>query len=196
MLLGATVGIVLAVVVWFLLPPGETVTEEGRAPRPVAVESGERIVWTRNARLGTAGIVVILSTLAVVAILLLFVTLSGRVLPWIVVVILALVAVLFATTTWWRVTIDHRGMLVSGALGWPRKFIPLAEVAAVDVVDVHPARDFGGWGWRTGGRKRSGIILRPGEGIEVTQSNGTTFVVTVDDASTGAGVLEALRTRT
>ena len=74
----------------------------------------------------------------------------------------------------------------------PHKHIPLSDIRAVKVVDVHPTRDFGGWGWRWAGDGRSGIVLQVGPGIEVTQSSGRRFIVTVDDATTGAGVLAAL----
>ena len=38
---------------------------------------------------------------------------------------------------------------------------------------------------------RFGIVLRTGEGIEVTGENGRVMVVTIDDAATAAAVLSA-----
>lgn len=52
--------------------------------------------------------------------------------------------------------------------------------------------EFGGWGLRLSVDRRFGVVLRAGEAIEVTRANGKRFVVTVDDAGTGAALLEAL----
>ena len=54
-----------------------------------------------------------------------------------------------------------------------------------------PFGDFGGWGIRWGIDGRFGIVLRTGEGIEVTGENGRVRVVTIDDAATAAAVLSA-----
>jgi hypothetical protein len=58
---------------------------------------------------------------------------------------------------------------------------------------VNPLAEFGGWGWRWGADGRVGVVLRAGEGIQVTRTNGKRFVVTVDDAQTGASVLAGVR---
>ncbi len=190
--IGAAVGLVLACAAWFLLPPAETIDEAGGAPRRVEVEGDERVVWSRAARLGNVALAFILVVLVVVVVVVTFVLVSSGGFVWFPVIVLVFIAALVATNTWWRVSADRRGLLVRGVLGWPRKLIVLDDIRSVQVVDVHPSRDYGGWGWRWGGNGRSGIILRAGEAIEVTQSNGKRFVVTVDDAGTGAGVLSAL----
>ncbi len=45
------------------------------------------------------------------------------------------------------------------------------------------------------GRTGWGVIARAGSAIEVQRSNGSNFVVTVDDAETGAGLLTSLAAR-
>lgn len=195
LLIGAAVGLVLAVAVWFLLPPAETIDVAGDVPRRVEVDRDERVVWSRTARLGNVALAFILVILVVVVAVVVFSLVSSGGSLWFPVIVLAVMGTLLATNTWWRVSADRRGLLVLGALGWPRKLVPLDDIRSVQVVDVHPSRDFGGWGWRWGGNGRSGVILRAGEGIEVALAGGTRFVVTVDDAETGAGVLAALLAR-
>ncbi len=189
---GAGAGLVLAVAGWFLLPPAETIDEAGTPPRPVDVQGQERVSWSRSARLGNAALAVIAVVVAVAVVAAILVSLASR--PAIVgaVIVLVFLALLAATNTWWRITADHRGLIARGVLGWPGKRIPLDDIRSVQVIEVDPTRDFGGWGWRWGGNGRTGIILRAGQAIEVTTTGGKRFAVTVDDAATGAGVLAAL----
>lgn len=89
-----------------------------------------------------------------------------------------------------RVRADASGFTVRGLLGWPRIRVPLREIAGVTLVEVNPLSHFGGWGIRMGltGR-RTGVVLRAGEAIEVARRSGRSLVVTVDDARAAAGVL-------
>lgn len=41
--------------------------------------------------------------------------------------------------------------------GWRLAFLPAAEIDTVDVQDIHPLRDWGGWGLRGSGRHRAFI---------------------------------------
>lgn len=190
--IGAGAGLVAAVVGWFLLPPAEKVDEAGTSPRPVDIQGQERVSWSRSARLGNIALAVIALTLVVAIGAVVVAMIASRGASAFAVIVFVFVALLVATNTWWRVSADHRGFIARGIFGWPRKRIPLDDIRSVQVVDVNPSRDFGGWGWRWAGQGRSGIILRAGEGIEVTEAGGRRFVVTVDDAATGAGVLAAL----
>lgn len=192
LLAGAGVGLVLAAGSWFLLPKADTGLPVGFVPEPIDVRGSERVSWMRTARLGNAASVVIVLGFVAVLVVLVIAVVASQGAVWVPVTVLALLAALAATNTWWRVSADRRGFLVQGMLGWPRKLIPLDNIRSVQVIDVNPTRDFGGWGWRWGGNGRSGVILRAGEAIEVSRSTGKRFVVTVDDAGTGAGVLAAL----
>ncbi len=198
--LAAGIGVVLAVAAWFALPAGESVDEPGAEVKAVDVRGEERVSWSHSARLGTAALFVVgvaiaigLITVVVSVIASPDATVVGVIVVGVIVV--SGVSVLAITNFWWRVSADRRGFSATGLFGWPRKRIPLANIRSVKVVDVNPTRDFGGWGWRWTGDGRSGIILRGGPGIEVTQKSGKRFVVTVDDAKTGAGVLAALLTQ-
>ena len=190
--LGAGVGLVLAAGAWWVLPAGESVYASGVEATPVDVQHEERVAWSHSTRLGTAPliIIVLVIVLVVATVVLSALGSTNSIVPSVVVAVT--VAALAATNFWWRVSADHRGLIARGIFGWPRKRIPLESIRSVTVVDVNPTRDFGGWGWRWSGDGRSGVILRSGAGIEVTQTSGKRFVVTVDDATTGAGVLTAL----
>lgn len=192
LVLGAVGGLVLATAVWFLLPKTDATREQGVAPKPVDVTGTERVSWSRTVTISPVviaviGLVVVLSTSAA-----LFAMAAGSGGAWIAVASLALVLLLASSTSYWRVTVDRRGLLVRSALGWPRIRIAAADIGSVQVVDIDPTADFGGWGYRWAGHGRSGVIMRAGTAIEVTHGNGRRFVVTVEDAGTGAGVLAAL----
>ena len=93
------------------------------------------------------------------------------------------------------VSIDRRGLSVRyGPFPWPVSKIPLTAIEVADALDVRPMAH-GGWGYR-GSRKffgKAAVVIRGGEGIRLRLRDGTEFVVTVDDADRGAGVLNDLR---
>lgn len=115
---------------------------------------------------------------------------------WFAVVLFAFLAVLVGGLSSWTVTVDRRGLVARPRLPRPRVVVPLEEVEHADVITVHPAREFGGWGLRMGFDGRVGVILRAGEALEVTRTGGRRTVVTVDDAATGAALLNTLAGRT
>ena len=89
-----------------------------------------------------------------------------------------------------RVVADENGLTVRfGLLPWARRRIPLHRIAEAGHREVRAVRDFGGWGYRFR-PGRTGVILRSGDAliVELTTS-GREFAVTVDDARTGAAVL-------
>ncbi|MBD7920274.1 DUF1648 domain-containing protein [Cellulomonas sp. Sa3CUA2] len=95
-----------------------------------------------------------------------------------------------------RVSVDARGLVARSPLGWPSVRVPLDEVVAARTTRIDPFGDFGGWGYRIGSGGRVGFVLRKGEGIEVERTGGRISVVTVDDAATGAALLNTLADRT
>ncbi|MFB9909238.1 hypothetical protein [Allokutzneria oryzae] len=111
------------------------------------------------------------------------------------VAIALLPALLLLITSSVRVTVDGAGLSVRLSLvGWPRKRIALSEIKVVHVKTIRPFKDFGGWGYRFNGAA-SGVVLRTGEALVVELTNGTEFVVTVDNAETGAALLNTLAER-
>jgi len=105
------------------------------------------------------------------------------------------VAAVVLSSTWFTVTVDRRGLTVRSAVGWPRFDVPLDEVQQAVVTTVSPLSEFGGWGYRVGRGGRVGVVLRTGEALQVERSGGRAFVVTVDDAATGAALLNTLAAR-
>ena len=66
-----------------------------------------------------------------------------------------------------------------------------------EVIDVRPG-EWGGWGYRGSVKVfgRAAVVLRAGTGIRVDLVGGRAFAVTVDDAETGARLLNDLAART
>jgi hypothetical protein len=91
------------------------------------------------------------------------------------------------------VTVNDDGMNIRLGGRIPARRIDLAEIRSANVIDLEPAR-WGGWGWRVA-PGRSAIVLRRGDAIEITFPNDRQFAVTVDDAATGAALLNGLMAR-
>jgi hypothetical protein len=159
-----------------------------QAPTPVEVKSGEAVVWTSGASSRTPVLVAAL-LLLVAAVGALLAPPEGRT---VLLIVLPLVALALAAFGQVRATIGPRGLTVAcGWLGFPRLRVPIEDVAEVSVEDVAPT-SYGGWGLRQV-PGATAVIVRRGEGIRVERRSGRVFVVTVDDAARGAGVLLAHR---
>ena len=74
--------------------------------------------------------------------------------------------------------------------GIPIRTYPLSKISSARVIDLEPTH-WGGWGWRFM-PGRSAIVLRRGDAVELTFRSGRMFAVTVDDASTGAALINGL----
>lgn len=164
-------------------------------PEPIELAPGEVAVWTRTATAApgfywAVGLGIAFSIAASVAVVL---ATSGR--GWPVVILPVTLLVLLAATGGWRVSAGPSGLTVRGLFGLPVMRVPVDDIERVVAVGVHPMRDFGGWGIRGAigptGHWRTGVVVRAGDAIEITRRSGKQFVVTVDDAATGAAVLKA-----
>ncbi len=81
---------------------------------------------------------------------------------------------------------DHGLTVAFGRFAWPRRVIPLADVADASAIVVEPL-EWGGWGYRwIPWANASAAVLRRGPGIALTLRDGRRFAVTVDDAVAGA----------
>ncbi|MDM7832633.1 DUF1648 domain-containing protein [Cellulomonas edaphi] len=157
------------------------------APR-LALAATERAVWRRD--------VFSRATLTVgVAVVLVVLGLSVVTRMWALGLVAAVLAALLLSMVALDATVDERGLVARGILGWPTVRVPLDEVVAARVTSVHPLKEFGGWGYRVGRGGRTGIVLRTGEALEVERTGGRVVVVTVDDAATGAALLNTLADR-
>lgn len=192
-LIGAT-GLLLAIIalVFGLLRAGEpaTVTD----PDPIDLAPGEVVAWSRTVLASRASLWAIGSGIAFSAIAtgIVIAATSGRAWPIVFLPVLLLVAL--ALTVGWRVSAGPNGLVVRGLVGLPRFRVRPEDIASAAAVGIHPMRDFGGWGIRGSlgpdGRWRTGIVVRAGDAIRVTRRDGREFIVTVDDAATGAAVLK------
>ncbi len=117
------------------------------------------------------------------------------VVPWFVLVLGVITVALVGSTAACRVTVGPGGLTVVGPLGVPRFRVPLEQVAEAGASQVDPFRDFGGWGVRAAAGGRYGVVLRRGPALTVRRGDGTTFVVTVDDADEAAALLNTLADR-
>jgi hypothetical protein len=159
------------------------------APEGLQLPPTAHVAWVQHVR------TVALGWVAVGVAVLLVVTgiLTGTVV--LLVPLGVLLAALLATFASFTVTVDGRGLTAAGSFGWPRLAVPLSEVESVSTVQVRALHDFGGWGYRIGRQGRVGIVARSGDAIEVHRTGGRVVVVTVDDAQTGATLLQALAAR-
>ncbi len=88
------------------------------------------------------------------------------------------------------VVVDHNCLRVKLAGALTVRRIKLQEVASARPLDLEPSQ-WGGWGYRVLANG-SAVVLRGGDAIEVRLANGRRFAVTVDDAATGAALLNGL----
>lgn len=176
-----------------LLVPGDRPTlASSNVPddaRRTALGASERAAWVATIA-GGPGVWIGASSVLVTGVL----AVVTR--EWWLLIIPALLLALFAGMLAWTVRVDARGVHVRSALGWPRTHVPLASVEEASVRDVVPFREFGGFGWRTGRDGSLGIVVRHGEGLQVVHSGGKRLVVTIDDAASGAALLNTLAERT
>ncbi|MEU1970070.1 DUF1648 domain-containing protein [Microbacterium sp. NPDC019599] len=181
---------------WFLQPHVRQPAPAALPGTPIALRPGERAVWMRTTSVGrgaAAGIA--LGAIAVVVgAVAVYLAGAPAVTVWVLTLAAVLLVVLAATTVAFHVRVDDAGLEVRSILGFPRFRVPLADVSRAVAVAVDPMGEFGGWGIRLA-PGRFGIVLRTGEAIEVSRANGRRTVVTVDDAATGAALLEALAER-
>lgn len=186
----------LGLVGWFAQPKVPFEPDPSEPPAaPLTLADHERAVWIKSVSVARGGQVVlgigVFLTIAMSVLLLA----RGVAAGWIVAVIALVLALLVATGLSFRVRASSAGLRVRSVAGWPRLEIPAADIASARAIQVDPFAEFGGWGYRFGTDGRRGFVLRAGEAIEVTRTDGRVFVVTVDDASTAASVLAAAASR-
>lgn len=158
----------------------------------VPVHAGERVVWMQGVSIARAGAVVLWVAFAVGCLAALPVVFLGDAVAAVVAgLVVVVLFVVVATTLRFHVRVDPEGLTAVSAAGWPRVHVPTEDVVSAEVVDVSPFGEFGGWGLRWSGGGRQGLVLRTGEGILVRRRDGRTLTVTVDDATTAAGLLRA-----
>ena len=98
---------------------------------------------------------------------------------------LALVTVLGRIYSRVALDVTDDAIVARFGFGWPTRRIAWSNVATVEKLYVHPMQ-WGGWGYRRSLlRKTTAAVMRSGEGLKFTFSDGRIFVVTVDNAEAG-----------
>lgn len=190
-------GILVGVLAWFAQPAQSDTRTDSEPAAALPLERDERAVWLRTTTMAPGAVAALALAVVAVGVSTLVAWISGAPAAtcWTLTMVTVLVFALTATNVAFRVRVDESGLRVASVLGVPRLRVPLHDVAAVSCVFVDPMGEFGGWGMRLSPDRRFGVVLRRGAAIEVTRRNGKRFVVTVDDAETGARLLQALVSR-
>ncbi len=182
---------------WFLQPRDPFAPVRAEPTEPTVLAPAETAVWVRRVTISPAGAVVLGSAvlLLVVITVITAIAVDDVLALWITAAATVFVSLAVLTNCAFHVRIDDSGLSVTSAAGWPRVHLPLTEVRDAAHVQVEPMGEFGGWGMRWAPGGKFGVVSRRGPGIEVRRTNGKTLTVTVDDAQTGAALLNGLVAR-
>lgn len=175
-------------------PPQPTTVGVPDAALRLPLAAGEQAVRVRTVDLPRLGWVTV-GGAAVTVVLGGLTMLAGIEVGVVTLIVSALVTLSLVLLGRWTITVDHVGLSATSVLPRPRVIVPLDEVELAEVTDVQPLADFGGWGYRIDLLGRVGIVVRAGEAILVRRTGGRQVVVTVDDAATGAALLNTLADR-
>ena len=192
LLFAFAVGTVAAVLAAWAVPgdrrrPTHDPLPEGAATLDLGAD--EQATWVQE--VGQSGLVVVLGGIVTFAVVMALVTQQWAMIAAITTALGLLLAVMLR----WTVTVDHNGLTARSLLRRPGVQVPLDEVVVAEEVQVDPLREFGGWGLRTGRGGRTGVVVRKGSSLQVRRTGGRVLVVTVDDAATGAALLNTLAAR-
>lgn len=184
LLLALGVGILAGRVVG-TAPPRPPAT--GIPPRSARMpERDHRRSWQSKVDLHPAVWLILLVPLAI------FVIIGVGVGSWILpVVMTAVVAAPLAGVWRWHVIVDAKGLTCRNFLGWPTLHHALAEIEIAESIDFVGAFTYGGPGLRIT-RKGERLVLRGGQALRVELSDGTDFIVTVQEADVAAKLLNTL----
>ena len=175
--------VIATVVGWFgwLLAGGGLVdgSESPTAAPPLEMSDPDHTVWSGR---GVGRLTVLIGIGMIVAGLVVW-GWSGLLL-----VLIGIVALMFAVV---RVTVGQLGAVISlGWWGYPSWKVPIDSISAANVETVNPMA-YGGWGYRVRPGVRA-IVVRSGGSLRLVREEASDLVYTVDDAETGAGLVNAI----
>lgn len=192
---GLVLGVLLGVVGWKATLRSEENGPDGSTPEALILGRQEKAVWLRTATMSRGAMTGLGVALAAGVTGAVVTALAGEPGAWVAVVSLALVLVVGVVLTVFRVRVDGTGLTVTSAVGWPTVHIARSDIRLVQVVQVNPMAEYGGWGWRHSPSGGHGIVMRSGEALRITRTDGRLFTVTVDDATTAAALLRTYQER-
>lgn len=185
LLLAFVAAVAVGVLGWIAIPTRASGTAHPAVAAPVP--AGLDTTWVRSV---SAPKGLLIAPLAVLVVGVVVVMTMPRM--WLVLIIVAAAELAIGAMYSWRVTIDRHGLCARGLWGWPRIRVPIDDIVSASALEVSPLADFGGWGVRVSSDGRRGIIVRGGSAIQVERKASRPMVVTVPDATDGAGILNAL----
>jgi hypothetical protein len=195
MLAALGIGVAAGLAGWFLQPRQRAEIPQWEASARMELAPGERVVWMRTATIARWGVLLLVGVGVGVGTGAIAAWVTGALAAaWILAGSLAVLVFAAAVATVFHIRIDDDGLTAVAALGFPRVRVPLEDVADVGVAPVNGFAEFGGYGFRSR-PGATGVVLRNGEALRVTRTNGHMVVVTVDDARTAAAALTALAAR-
>jgi hypothetical protein len=159
---------------------------------PMVLSPDERASWLRSTSAAPAVIWTVVAIGVVVSGATVLATASTGGRYWAVSFIPLALIPLSLSMFAWTVRVDTRGVLIRAALGVPVFRIPLDQITSANAADVQALAQYGGWGIRIALNSRIGIIVRSGEALEIHRLKGLAMVVTVEDATTAAALINGL----
>ncbi len=144
----------------------------------IEIQPGERINWVGRSRVKWVPLVLLVVAVALVLLI-----------PDLPLWLFVLVAGLGLVFSQVEAQVTNDGMRIRLG-GIPVRRLKIEDISSARSIDAVPT-ELGGWGWRVV-PGATAIVLRAGDAIEVTFKTGRRFVVTVDDARTGAALLNGL----
>ncbi|WP_255450310.1 DUF1648 domain-containing protein [Skermania sp. ID1734] len=98
------------------------------------------------------------------------------------------VIILIAALMRFEIIVDRRGIRVTN-FGFATIDIALAEVVGAKITEVNPFKDFGGWGLRTRGHRRYGIVTHTGPAVQIDTASGLQLTISLSRAETITGII-------
>ncbi|MDF1488576.1 DUF1648 domain-containing protein [Tessaracoccus caeni] len=200
--IGVLAGLAVGLLLWFLLrrKPDDYAVASGAPGADVPtlrVSPTTRVAWTGYTRV--TGWIWLFAGIALAPMLVVSAVFAVN-RSWSDAALMLLLGVALSlfvlTASYARVTIDVRGVRVSGAgvIRWVN--VPLANIQAAEVTTVDPVGDFGGYGRRVAlGGEREGMVTSKGQAILIERADERPMVVTIDDARRAAATLNTLLVR-
>jgi hypothetical protein len=183
---------------WLVLPKAVKIPRGGGTPvAPVALAAEERASWIHSATAPPRLIWGVIGFMVLITAIVLFSVLDHGRGIW-PIALIPTVIFLFVLSNFvlsnfaWTIRVDARGVRMRSAFGIPTIFVPLPKIESADVIDVQALAQYGGFGVRWGLNGRFGIILRSGQALQILRRNGRSVVVTVDDATSAAALINGL----
>ncbi len=183
-LLAVPVSLAFALIPFLLLPKPRW-DSGAEQVEPLPLLPGQTVAWTSQARMGKWFLVMTSVMAAALAVGAFFAA------PWILLGTAAFLALMLFAFSVFKVSVGQRGLVVRGYLGFPSIHVALERISGVELVQVSPLQEWGGWGWRFRPHGEA-VVTRSGAAIQATLVGGNVVVVTAEDSALGAATLAAL----